>query len=53
MKPPEDDGSEEEKATCHALEEAETSRRRYPTRNRRQASVYEAFQGVSKTKTNF
>ena len=52
-KPIEDDVSEDkdEEATCYAPEEAEAPQRRYPIRNRRQTSFYEAVQGVSKAKT--
>ena len=52
-KPIEDDVSEDqdEEATCYAPEEAEAPQRRYPIRNRRQTSSYEAVQGVSKAKT--
>ena len=52
-KPIEDDVSEDqdEETTCHAPEEAEAPQRRYPIRNRRQKSFYEAVQGVSKATT--
>ena len=52
-KPTEDDVSEDqdEEATCYAPEEAEAPQRRYPIRNRRQTSFYEAVRRVSKAKT--
>ena len=53
-KPIEDDVSEdqdEEAPYRYAPEEAEPPQRRYPIRNRRQTSFYEAVQGVSKAKT--
>ena len=49
----EDNVSEEDdEGTCYTLEEEEeTPQRRYPIRNRRQTSFYEAVRGVSKTKS--
>ena len=52
-KPIEGDVSEDqdEEAAYYAPEEAEAPQRRYPIRNRRQTSFYEAAQEVSKAKT--